>query len=239
MAEKFLFSKSFDDPTPEGTLPLSEVETLKQKAFEEGRQKGLAEAAEANETRAVELLPFLQAHLDQAVEIERGKLQDITKHASLISAKILERVFPVLNKRGATEEVCNFIENGLQQCPENMSCVITVCPILQADVHKYIDRLVPPVAIQVEIEETFNLTDCRIQWGDGGVEKLNQSIIAQVNEGLSRLSETNLELKLEDQKSPTEEVTNDSQGDIIDSNKQETQPNGHAESDVKESNSDG
>ena len=119
------------------------MDRLKQVAFEEGRTKGLAEAAESNETRAVELLPLLQLELDKAVQIERDKLKDITKEAALITGQVLEKVFPVLTNRGAKDEVCQFIETGLSQCPEEIRCIITVSPQIETDVKNYLTRLVP------------------------------------------------------------------------------------------------
>lgn len=228
MAEKFLFTNSFDDPDPEDTLVLSEVKLLKQQAYEEGRLKGLEEAAISNETKAVELLPHLQANLDQSVEIERGKLQEVTKQAAEISAAIVEKTFPVLSERGAVDELTEFIKLGLQQCPEDIACQITVSAQLQEDIQKYISRLVPPVKITVEGDPNLFITDCRIQWGSGGVERLTTSIIAQVTEGLSRLCEKNVKFNLapsatEKDGGAEEQVTDELQEAIIDTNVQGSQ----------------
>lgn len=236
MAEKFLFTNSFDDPDPQA---LSEAELHKQQAYDEGRLKGLEEAAASNETRAVELLPHLQAKLDQSVVIERGKLQDVTKWAAEISAAIIEKTFPVLSQRGATDELTEFIKLGLQQCPEDISCQVTVSTQLHEDIQKYLSRLVPPVKVTVESDPTFSITDCRIQWGHGGVERLTKSIIAQVTEGLSRLCEQNLELnldvsELEKKDGPEEQVTDEPQEAIIESNEQGPQSDSLIEEATKE-----
>ena len=236
MTEKFLFNNSFDDPDP---VALSEAELQKQQAYEEGRLKGLEESAICNETRAVELLPHLQVKLDQSVDIERGKLQDITKWAAEISAAIIEKTFPVLSKRGATDELKEFIKLGLQQCPEDIACHVIVSAQLQEDIQKYIARLVPPVKITVEGDPTLSITDCRIHWGQGGVERLTKSIIDQVTEGLSRLCEKNLELNLDgsvlELDDETEEhVTDAPQEAIIDSGEQGPQSDCSIEEKEKE-----
>ena len=145
--------------------------------------------------------------------------------AAEISAVIIEKTFPVLSERGATDELSEFIKLGLEQCPEDIACQVIVSPQLQEDTQKYISRLVPPVKVNVESDPTFSITDCRIQWGQGGVERLTKSIIDQVTEGLSRLCEKNLELNLdgsvlEEADGAEEEVTDEPQEAIIESSEQ-------------------
>ena len=75
----------------------------------------------------------------------------------------------------------------------------------------------------MESDPSFALTDSRIQWGDGGVERLTRSIYTQVNEGLSRLSEQNLELNLDGTTPHSQEVTDGQEDGIIDENKRATE----------------
>lgn len=209
-AQKFLFDECFEEGPPEGTLTLSQVEALKKEAYDEG----LANHRASNETQARQVLSLLSEKL---VEMEREKLKEITAQSAALVAAILKKAFPVLSSVDPLKEIESFILKTLETFEIQNTCAITVHPDLVSDVQAFIQGAKIDVATTVQGDDTFMLMDCRAQWGEGGVERLQNYIQAQVMEMLSRLCGRDLSQMqvLSEQADVSDALSSDNQKDQV------------------------
>jgi len=184
-AQKFLFDECFEEGPPEGTLTLSQVDLLKKEAYNEG----VANHRASNETQARQVLSLLSEKL---VEMEREKLKEITAQSAALVAGILNKALPVLSSVDPLREIESFILKTFETFEVRNTCSITVHPDLVSDVQEFIQGAKIDVTATVQGDDTFTLMDCRAQWGEGGVERLQNYIYDQVIEMLSRLSGSDL-----------------------------------------------
>ncbi len=180
-AQKFLFDECFEEGAPEGTLTLSQVEALKKEAYNEG----VASHRSSNETQARQVLSLLAEKL---VEMERDKLKEITAQSATLVAAIMTKAFPMLASVDPLKEIESFILKTFETFEIQNTCFIEVHPDLVKDVQAFIERAKIDVTVTVKGDNSLILMDCRAQWGQGGVERLQNYIYGQTMDMLSRLS---------------------------------------------------
>lgn len=201
----YLFDECFD----EEMITASKAEEMRQNAFNEGESSGIAKAREMNETHAIQLLPQIAIALQELGEVEREKLNKVSKLAAHMAAEIIGKIFPSLEKMGASAEVQNFITEQVIALKNKSEYVVTVNPILEEEVKKYLDRNVQATDINVQIttDPEMDLSDCRAEWEQGGVERITSMILEQIIEKLSAIAQENLSMKTEQISGSTQDAT--------------------------------
>lgn len=166
-AQKFLFDESFDLGPPPEVITLLRAETLQQQAYE----KGLNDAKAMSHTLATAQLQLIAQKLDDIQSLEERHLSRIGEEASALAAIIVQKLFPMLAQKGALEEVKAVFQSVSSSFQDQKTISFAVNPKIADDIKNYVAAEKTSVQIQVVSDESLGISDCRLSWDQGGVER--------------------------------------------------------------------
>jgi flagellar assembly protein FliH len=199
---KFLFDLSFDadvmagargDATladPQLTLLTSEVDAMKAEAYAAGVAAGQQEAADSQ-----------QAQMNAMLDILGSKLQtlahNVTQHsaardeamANAIKA-IAHKLLPAYAAQNGLAEIENIVSQTITGLRDEPRLVIRVAEAHADGCSTRLPALAKSVAwpgqLIIMADATLGPSDCRLEWADGGLERLENSLWAEVDRLLGK-----------------------------------------------------
>lgn len=206
---KFLFDTSFDAddapepapaapeteaaPAPPPPLPIYGEEDLA-KARQEGRAQGRAEAeaavrnsieqsAGAALTTMAEKLPGLARQLEDGLRAN-VRLMLETALAGL------RRMVPELNRRGGLAEVEGLLEQTVANLRDESRIVVRLNEQLLDGLRGRLDRVAQSSGFEGRFvllaDDEIPAGDCRIEWADGGVERMASRVWSDIEAAVMR-----------------------------------------------------
>ena len=206
IVRKFTFDDFFDfdrqrepagPPEVEAPPPVfseDEVTTIRSETFEEARAQALVEHEQSDAHRlavAVERIADSMAALGHA---EASRQHEFRAAALNVAMVALRKVLPELSRRFGQNEIEALVMETLSEQSEEPRLVIRVP-----------DAGFEPLAAQIGTlaakrgyagktvllaDAALGLADCRIEWADGGIERMAERTIADICGAIVRLSHT-------------------------------------------------
>lgn len=206
---KFLFEVSFDDegngppeaadeaaeeevePEPaEPTFSADDLAAARAEGIKQGHAQGVAEAAEATETRIAGLLEELRAQLGPIAARLTDHQSGMTRDALSVAHGICHKLFPALNRLGGLDEVERSIVEIMDSLFEEPKLEVAVSetdlePLRQrlaargiAETGKHMVVLMANPAIAAG--------NCRIEWGGGSAERSTDDLWRHIDDIVER-----------------------------------------------------
>lgn len=209
---KYMFDLDFDNPPPPpGTVveideeneaePVEEVppppmfseEDLlltREAAFADGRQAGMEEAATLTER----LLAASMAALTQQMEQVRRQQEDANdanaRAAVRVAMAVLKKVLPAACERHAFDEVTRVVEQVVGHVLDEPRIIVRVAEPLIAGVREQLETVVQGRGFEGRVvfqpDERLPLGDCRVEWNDGGAERDQARLLADIEAAVER-----------------------------------------------------
>ncbi|MGE5548818.1 MAG: flagellar assembly protein FliH [Solirubrobacterales bacterium] len=213
--QKFMFDLDFDHPEgrpveaelstapvesePEPDLPPppmfteEELGIARDAAFEEGRQAGLAEAAEMTERMVAQALTTLTGQISSIFQRQDEANDANARNAARVALAVIRKVLPAACEKHAFDEVARVVEEVVGHILDEPRIIVRLAadlvePVRErleavADAHGFEGRVV------VQADPRLGPGDCRVEWTDGGAERdqarLMQEIEATVERALA------------------------------------------------------
>lgn len=208
-AAKFLFDTSFDvdvapkEPQRAPAESAAETAPAPEPSFseadlagarEEGYQAGFAEAARAAQAaseqaagaalrRIAEMMPGLTAQIEDGLAA--------TSRLFLSTAVAgLKRLMPELGRRGGLQEIERLLEETIQYLREEARVVVRLHETQLDDLRSRLDAVAQASGFGGRIvllaDEEIMPGDCRIEWADGGVERVAGRIWSEIEAAVLR-----------------------------------------------------
>lgn len=190
--KKFMFdTHDFDDDKDVVVATVYSEEQLaiaRDQAFAQGKAEALQEARSLQEARLTELLEkmLIQADALAGTEDRRDieKSVDAVKTAMAITRKLM----PQFAQTHALPEIENAILAAVDARKEEPRLTVTV-PAAHLDALK--DRMDKQAAargfhgiISLVADDALPFTDCRVEWADGGMDRIYEQLVAQIEDKL-------------------------------------------------------
>lgn len=189
---KFLF-ETFVDPSTvleEESLPQpAPLFTLQEKeeayhhgysaGYEQGEKESLEKEKSSREALIQELLNQIFSQLQLSFEeIENHKKNMIHQVVALVR-QIFEKLFPILEKHFGVEQVKKLVQEVIEsESPPALK--ITTHPQLHILLQEQFKKMSPPCVITFETNENFDLSNCRIEWQDSGIERAISQVVTEI-----------------------------------------------------------
>lgn len=181
-------------PPPAPTFSEAELKAATDKARAEGQKAGEAKgrnAAKAEiEQRAA---TALQSIADDVVALQRrfaADRQAILSDASALALAILKKVLPEFSRRGGLAEIEALLARGLLEQRREPRLVARVSPDLAPELEPRINALSADAGFEGRLyiiaDDRLGVTDCTLEWADGGMERHADAIWAEVSAALER-----------------------------------------------------
>jgi len=175
---------------PPPTFSEEDLQLVRESAFEEGRRSGWEEAAQAAERQLADAMTMLGAGLASLKEAEAQSADEAQRVAARVAMAVLRKVLPATCETNAFEEVTRTVLDCFAHVLDEPRIIVRVVPSLvdpvrerleaQAGLHGFEGRVV------VQADPRLPPGDCRVEWTDGGAERDQARLIADIEAAVER-----------------------------------------------------
>ena len=194
---KFLFDTDFQEVDPSAVLAREaaekapvysqeQLEAAREEGWGEGRQDGRREAMQELEAAAQAALQRVAAALEQMRLAQEQRWSEAAAVAVLVARKIAAAAI----EAAPLAEIEATIETCLGEFREEPRVVIRVAEPLVETLAARLEAITERHGLTTEIvvlgDDGFAEGDCRIEWADGGAERIGAHLEAAVEEAVQR-----------------------------------------------------
>jgi flagellar assembly protein FliH len=214
--KKYMFDLDFGPPSSRGRPPLVqeiEVETpepmmpsaeaqpaptfteedlhvVREAAREEGFQAGLAEAAETTERLMAEAMTRLDEGLDSLSAAQARAADEAKAVAARVAITMLRKVLPAACEAHAFDEVVRMVEDCFAHVLDEPRIIVRVAPSLVDPVRETLEAAAGRHGFEGRVvaqpDARLTLGDCRVEWTDGGADRDQARLIADIEQAVER-----------------------------------------------------
>ena len=212
-AKKFMFDLAFDenvDPLPEPevetnddtiaedqeteiiipTYSEEDLETARQLGYKAGKEEGLAATEEILSKQINETLIKIDEKLIVTFENLDNLNYELMRAAHSLALSICKKMMPSMAKQSSFSEVKKVIEEVFSEVLDEALITIAV----HVDVVEAVEARLTELAnekefkgrLQVKSDETIEISDCKIDWANGGTERNTSELWANIETILKR-----------------------------------------------------
>lgn len=202
-SKKFLFDTSFDPPDvltqtaaairrpAEPTFSRADLDAAHAAGLAEGRAAAFAEAADSSERRVATALDMIAVQAREIVANHSKLSLDVQRDALGVIRTIVRKIVPALCRKDPLAEIDELIAEVLRDAIGEPRLVLRVCDDLFDPVQKRLAPLVEACGFGGKLvllaDSTLAISDCRIEWADGGTERNSRRLLGDIDAALARL----------------------------------------------------
>lgn len=172
------------------TFTEEEVNAARKEGFNQGKEEGIREAANATEQRVLETLNVLSQQTEQIFHGMDEVNVSAIRNAMSVGASIVQKLFPHLSVRHAGTEVEAFIETVINQVISNPKIRVHVNVDLFEAVNERFSAMIAGTGhgnkIDVIADSTIPEGNCKIEWESGGSSRDATSMWREIDAILER-----------------------------------------------------
>ena len=172
-------------PPPPPTFSEDDLALAREQAYEAGRSAGVMEAEGATERLTANALHALNAQLQQAAAEQRDADNLRLQEASTVSLTVVKKLFPEMARQHALGEIEGVIHECLSQLDRDVRVTIRTNPAHADEVRLGAERAAQATAFEGKLvfssDPRVAVGDCRVEWGDGGAERDQARIWAEID----------------------------------------------------------
>ena len=197
-SQRFLFETSFDteaigaeEETSEPTFSLEEMEAARQAAYAEGDAAGRQDVVNGIEKQLLNGLGRLVEQMG-ALSQDQARYQDgLTARSVELALKALRKMFPALAERDGLVEIEAVLAECLQEARTEPRISIRIAGALVEPLQERVGALSAAAGhegtITVLADDTLGESDCRVEWAQGGAERVVQSMWQEFEAAAQRI----------------------------------------------------
>ncbi len=187
--KKFLFdTNDFDKPAPveKPAITYSEDQLMmaKTQAYAQGKNEAAAEARASQETQTHHLLGQLIMQLERLIAAEdRREIENMTA-ATRLAMKVTHKLLPQMAEKFSLPEIERVILESLEVRKDEQRIAVMVSAQHLEALKERLDRLAIERGFAGKLiliaDDALGASDCRVEWADGGAERLYERLFAQI-----------------------------------------------------------
>ena len=190
-AEAAAKSVAKEPPRPaEPTFSKADLEAARAQGHEAGEQAGQAAAAASAQQRLADTLAEVSRQLAPMIEQQALNQETMVEQSIEIALAITRKVLPELARRKGLTEIEALVRECLQDLSEEPRVVIRVADDLLDLMRARVDPLAAslgfPGSIVLLAERSLGPADCRVEWADGGAERLTDQVWHDIETSVAR-----------------------------------------------------
>ena len=156
----------------------------KTRSFALGKAEGLKDAQKLQEERIAELLQKTLESIDKLAQKEDHREVEKCIEATKLSIRIAHKLMPQFAAQYALPEIENVIVQTIETRQDEPRIVVTVPSAHLEALKTKIDTVALEKGYAGKViliaDDNLPSTDCRVEWSDGGVERIYESLFAQI-----------------------------------------------------------
>ncbi len=164
-----------------------QIKTLREESF----NAGIAEGEATTERRQAEALQAIAARLAAIAELHVPTLERVADEAANLAVAVARKVSPALMRRQPLAELEAMLREFLAQLIDEPRVVVRVPDALIDPLSERIDGLAAGCGFAGRVvllpDAELSGADCRMEWADGGVDRITEDIWRDIEAGIARL----------------------------------------------------
>lgn len=198
---KFTFEEDFSTETAGGSYT-KKMQQLSDDAFLQGKEEGFAEAVSSIEKNCELILNDIQQAVSVIMSRHEEQIATMEKQATSMVLAIIKKLAPAIVKEKPLEEIENLVHECMRNNPSEPRLVIRVDEKVLPHLRRKIETIQTASDYNGQVvlvsEQMGDISDCRVEWLDGGAERDFNSLMNTIEEMVQKFIEAPL---------PTEETT--------------------------------
>lgn len=202
---KYMFDASFDQPQasvaklvnkppPEPTFTSAELELARATALDAGRKAALAEATASIEQQLVAATEQLAAGVPTLLARDGEIREDVERQAIELLRGLVAKTFPALAQRVSIDEIEALVTDCLREAFEEPRVVLRVPQRLFDPIRDRLGALAQQTGFAGKFvllaDDALGPADCRLEWADGGAERVTDRLVREIDAVLERALST-------------------------------------------------
>lgn len=187
-SKKFLFdSHDFDKTGPSPDDPVyteDQIVVAKTQSFEQGKSEGLQEASQSQQQEIVKCLQKTITMLEQLILAEERRELDQMASTVRLTARVTSKLLPQFAEKFSIAEIERVIVEAVEARRDEPRIAITVPTAHLEELKGKIDGLAMEKGYGGKViliaDDNLAPTDVRVEWADGGAERVFERIYAQI-----------------------------------------------------------
>lgn len=193
-AKKFLFDDIFEQDHRAKHEPIYsqiEVDHLLSQRHNLGFNEGQAQAQSDIDAMNQLHLDHIHTMTKKILEIHHQTHAALAADVSNVCRLIIQKTLPFMLQKHGFEELFTFIESVMKNHDNTSAMKIMVSTEYVQPLH---DKIIPilqqhdKLTVSIEADSTLELSECRVEWPSGGIERLLSHVNTQVDDALSRMT---------------------------------------------------
>jgi len=187
--KKFLFDandfgdrKPIAEPAPSFTE--EQLNLARQQARAEGKAEAQKEARQSQEDAIVKNLQQISAHLEKLVAAEERREVEKCIDATRLAMRVTHKLLPRFSQKHALDEILNVIVESIAARHDEPRIAVTVPTVHLDPLRERIDKIALEKGYAGKLiliaDDSFRPSDCRVEWADGGAERLYERLFSQI-----------------------------------------------------------
>ena len=177
-----------EPPPPPPTFTEEDLTLAREQAFEQGRQTGLQEAAQSLEQMVGMALASAAHYLQALSAAQAAETETLAREAAAVAVTIVKKLHPEFIRRYGVDEIENAVKDCLSHLDRLPKVTVKVAPALVEAVKEKAKGLASQVSFDGKLavvgDPALNPGDCRVEWGDGGAERDQSAVWAQIDQAV-------------------------------------------------------
>lgn len=185
IAEVEYVTEAQETPEPDKSYTQEEVNELLKRAEEKGYERGFQSAAQDVDQQTCTVLEGLNTRLITMLADAQSNATRQEQEVLNLSKKIVLHVLPELDEQVALTAINNFLTMNFPNFSKEPKLSFYFSPDIIKNVQETIAKLAGSNDFEGKIslhkDSTLSLSDCRIEWENGGVEKNMHKMLEKVS----------------------------------------------------------
>lgn len=177
----------------EPTFGKADLEAAESKGYAAGEDAGRAAALNGIQQTLGEALASVARQLGPLIERQRLDQETTVEQSVQLALAITRKVLPELARRKGLAEIEALVRDCLKDMSEEPRIVIRVSDdmldLVRARIEPLGESLGFPGSIVLLAEPSFGPADCRVEWADGGAERLAAQVWQDIETAVGRFLE--------------------------------------------------
>ena len=163
-----------------------ELDAAVRQASEEAYRKGAEEVKQSLEIEQVKLLEEIERQLKNIFDQIESKAAEREAGALKVAMSAVEKIFPTLEKEQAEAEIKKFLNDNFVQFASQEMLSFSFHPdsisLIAESLGKLAEKNDFEGKIAVHKDETLGVSDCRVEWKSGGVERKVSAALEKIED---------------------------------------------------------
>lgn len=182
---KFTFDDDFSEDADSGSYS-KKIQRINDDAYLKGKEEGYSEALGSIDKNCEILLENISRSMMEIINSHEEQIILMEKNATSLVLAIIRKLAPAIVNDMPLKEIENLVSQCLSNNPLEPRVVIRIHEQILPLLRKKIDSIQAMSDYSGQIvlisEEMANMSDCRVEWTDGGAERDYESLMQSIEE---------------------------------------------------------